>query len=289
MSLEDAEAQIKKYDEDGNGQIEFSEFLQVVIDMRQDADTAEQIEQSFKEIAGNRDTITEEQLRQLLDPEDVEYLITKMDANEDGGFDYKTFVKVAYGQQAASADYYAKQLGGLTPRADGGERAARRAATPEPARGRSQSPAAAQSARAATPPPVEPEPAPAVVPAPAAAENDDVVASDDDDLDLGDLEEILDDDQDPAPAQAAASAAAEEPTQAAAAAAQEEEFGGYTSMMYVTEEEEASEELDLDQIAALEEAGEIDGDTLCWTEGMEEWMALDDCRHLFDWPVEGAE
>ena len=33
MSLEDAEAQIKKYDEDGNGQIEFSEFLQVVIGM----------------------------------------------------------------------------------------------------------------------------------------------------------------------------------------------------------------------------------------------------------------
>ena len=52
----------------------------------------EQIEQSFKEIASNRDTISEEQLRQLLDPEDVEYLITKMDANEDGGFDYKTFV-----------------------------------------------------------------------------------------------------------------------------------------------------------------------------------------------------
>jgi Ca2+-binding EF-hand superfamily protein len=72
MSLEDAEAQIAKHNEDGNGQIEFSEFVQVVMGLRrQDNDTSEQVQRSFKELAGNHDTITEEQLRQLMETEDV--------------------------------------------------------------------------------------------------------------------------------------------------------------------------------------------------------------------------
>jgi hypothetical protein len=54
--------------------------------------------------------------------------------------------------------------------------------------------------------------------------------------------------------------------------------------MYVTEEGEASEELDMATVAQLVEQGVIEPDTLCWTEGMDEWMPFEDCSHLFIWP-----
>lgn len=67
-------------------------------------------------------------------------------------------------------------------------------------------------------------------------------------------------------------------------AVESESTGIYDTMMYVTEEEEASEELDMAAIQKLVEEGVIEADTLCWTEGMDEWMAFEDCSHLFIWP-----
>ena len=64
----------------------------------------------------------------------------------------------------------------------------------------------------------------------------------------------------------------------------EESTGIYDTMMYVTEEEEASEELDMATVQKLVEEGVIEADTLCWTEGMDEWTAFEDCSHLFIWP-----
>ena len=55
-------------------------------------------------------------------------------------------------------------------------------------------------------------------------------------------------------------------------------------MMYVTDAEEASEELDMATVQKLVEEGVIEADTLCWTEGMDEWLAFEDCSHLFIWP-----
>ena len=59
----------------------------------------------------------------MMDPTDAEYLLSKLEPNEDGGYDYKTFVNVAYGKQEAPADHYTKAVGGLTPRPDGTPRA----------------------------------------------------------------------------------------------------------------------------------------------------------------------
>jgi hypothetical protein len=67
-------------------------------------------------------------------------------------------------------------------------------------------------------------------------------------------------------------------------AVEAESTGIYDTMMYVTEEEEASEELDMATVAQLVEQGVIEPDTLCWTEGMDEWMPFEDCSHLFIWP-----
>lgn len=52
-----------------------------------------------------------------MDAADAEYLLSKLEENEDGGYDYSTFVKVAYGKQEAPADFYSRPVGGLTPRA----------------------------------------------------------------------------------------------------------------------------------------------------------------------------
>jgi hypothetical protein len=75
----------------------------------------------------------------MMDAADAEYLLSKLEENEDGGYDYSTFVKVAYGKQEAPADFYSRPVGGLTPRPDGTPRtrgttmSAAPAAAPAPA------------------------------------------------------------------------------------------------------------------------------------------------------------
>ena len=145
LELSDCEAIVAKYDDSKDGAIEWDEFVQIVIEQRTDNDTPEQIQESFKELAQNRDSITEEQLRQMMDAADAEYLLSKLDPDEDGGYDYKTFVKIAYGQQAAGDDYYTKSVGGLTPRPDGTPRtrtaSTAAAAAPAPAPAPAKAPA----------------------------------------------------------------------------------------------------------------------------------------------------
>ena len=245
-------------DEDGNGQIEFSEFLSVVMEMRQDSDTPEQITASFKELAANRDTITEEQMRQLMEPEDVDYLTSKMDADEDGGYDYKTFVKVAYGQQEAGADYYAKPLKGLTPRERTGGRKSvggSELAASTPAVSSSVANVQAEDGQIDSP----------VILSEEELEKDETAELDDlDDLELptsGDEEPMADEQQNDA--------------------AGEDDDELFHTLMYVTEAEEASDELNMDEVRELLDAGEITDDTLCWTEGMENWVPWSECMHLF--------
>ena len=47
----------EQIDANGDGSLEWDEFVQVVVDQRTDTDTPEQIQESFKELAQNRDTI----------------------------------------------------------------------------------------------------------------------------------------------------------------------------------------------------------------------------------------
>ena len=58
----------------------------------------------------------------MMDAADAEYLLSKLEPDEDGGYDYKTFVNVAYGKQEAPEDHYTRAVGGLTPRPDGTKR-----------------------------------------------------------------------------------------------------------------------------------------------------------------------
>ena len=67
LEMEQAEALMAKYDENGDGRLEWDEFVQVIVAERTDDDTPQQIQDSFRELAQNRDSITEEQLRQMMD------------------------------------------------------------------------------------------------------------------------------------------------------------------------------------------------------------------------------
>ena len=55
-------------------------------------------------------------------------------------------------------------------------------------------------------------------------------------------------------------------------------------MMYVQEDETASYELTLPEIIELINVGKITEETLCWTEGMDNWYPFEECKHLFAWP-----
>lgn len=57
LELSDAEAIMAKYDDSKSGTLEWDEFVQVVVEQRTDTDTPEQIQESFKELAQNRDYI----------------------------------------------------------------------------------------------------------------------------------------------------------------------------------------------------------------------------------------
>jgi hypothetical protein len=59
---------------------------------------------------------------------------------------------------------------------------------------------------------------------------------------------------------------------------------GYETMMYVQEDETASDELTLPEIIEEINAGKITEETLCWTEGMDNWYPFEECKHLFAWP-----
>lgn len=61
-----------------------------------DSDTADAIEESFRVIAGDKDFVTESDMRSVMDQEKVDYLVKAMPKYGDDGFDYKAWVKVAY-------------------------------------------------------------------------------------------------------------------------------------------------------------------------------------------------
>ena len=69
----------------------------------------------------------------MMDAIDAEYLLSKLEPDEDGGYDYKTFVNVAYGKQEAPDDHYTRAVGGLTPRPDGTKRTRGTTASAAPA------------------------------------------------------------------------------------------------------------------------------------------------------------
>jgi len=86
-----------KFDNDGDGFIQFEEFISFMSQVVKEGTGYEDIIESFAEIAGGKDFITEAQLRTNLEAEEAEFLIKNM-PKVSGGFDYKQYAKNTYGK-----------------------------------------------------------------------------------------------------------------------------------------------------------------------------------------------
>jgi len=82
----------------GADKISFDQFTTLMTDRAKDSDTADSILESFKVIAGDKDFVTQSDLAAVMQPDQVEYLVANMPKSdlEDGAFDYKKWVQIAY-------------------------------------------------------------------------------------------------------------------------------------------------------------------------------------------------
>eukprot|EP01134_Creolimax_fragrantissima_P002532 CFRG2532T1 len=82
-----------KVDPDKNGTVTFEAFVDFLSKDKQDATSSEQFKESFKIIAGDKNYITEEEIRRDLSPATADYIMTviKPKAGVEGGLDYEGF------------------------------------------------------------------------------------------------------------------------------------------------------------------------------------------------------
>ena len=93
---------IREVDLDGNGTIDFKEFLCLMVKKMKDTDTDEELLEAFKVF--DRDGngfITSHELRNVMNslgenltPEEIEEMIKEADLDNDGQIDYNEFVKM---------------------------------------------------------------------------------------------------------------------------------------------------------------------------------------------------
>jgi len=97
ISDDDAKARVNEFDKDGNGEIDFQEFMDFMIKRREEGDSPEAIVESFREIAGGKDYITEAELAPHLTPAQLEHVKKTMPKKGDG-YDYTKFTKDSFNQ-----------------------------------------------------------------------------------------------------------------------------------------------------------------------------------------------
>lgn len=90
-------------DPNETGYVSFEAFLDFMTKQMVDQDTADQVLNSFKVLAGDKPYITADELRRELPPEQAEYCIARMapysgDGAPEGALDYMSFSSALYGQ-----------------------------------------------------------------------------------------------------------------------------------------------------------------------------------------------
>ncbi|KAH7973053.1 hypothetical protein HPB52_020839 [Rhipicephalus sanguineus] len=90
-------------DPNNTGYVHFDAFLDFMTRESTDRDTAEQIIDSFRILAGDKPYITAEELRRELPPDQAEYCIRRMAAYKGhgsvpGALDYMSFSTALYGE-----------------------------------------------------------------------------------------------------------------------------------------------------------------------------------------------
>ncbi|KNC86979.1 hypothetical protein SARC_00872 [Sphaeroforma arctica JP610] len=80
-------------DPEGTGQVSFEAFADFAARDKQDATSSDQFKESFKIIAGDKDYITEEEIRRDMSPATADYIMSVIKPKEgvEGGLDYLAF------------------------------------------------------------------------------------------------------------------------------------------------------------------------------------------------------
>jgi Ca2+-binding EF-hand superfamily protein len=90
---------MKNVDPDGKG-ISFDKFTEHMIKRTKDTDSRDEIMDSFKALANDKEFVTETDLRKVLTNDRVNYLISHMPKYSGAdGYDYKAWVDQAYGSK----------------------------------------------------------------------------------------------------------------------------------------------------------------------------------------------
>jgi len=86
-------------DQDGDGKANFEEFASYMERISSGSDTPDSIKHAFKTLAGDKDYVTEADLRAVLPNEKVEYCLKHMAPypGVQGGYNYHTFTDKLYG------------------------------------------------------------------------------------------------------------------------------------------------------------------------------------------------
>lgn len=85
------------YDTNGDGKISFDEFIEFMIMINKESTGYDDVLSAFQSIAEGQDTVTENQLRAVMEKDEVDYLLSKMPKVGDA-YDYKTYLSQTYGQ-----------------------------------------------------------------------------------------------------------------------------------------------------------------------------------------------
>jgi len=92
---DEAKKMFDSVDTDGNGSMEFDEFMDFMIKRRESSDSPEAIIEAFREIAGGKDYITEAEMAPHLTPEQLEHAKKVMPKKGDG-YDYTAFTNASF-------------------------------------------------------------------------------------------------------------------------------------------------------------------------------------------------
>jgi len=89
---------IRSVDGDGDGQVTFNEFLGYMEQISTTKDTPEDLKAAFKILAGDKDYVTEADLRSVIPADKVQYCLAHMSPypGVQGGYDYNSFAVKLY-------------------------------------------------------------------------------------------------------------------------------------------------------------------------------------------------
>jgi actinin alpha len=90
---------IQGIDGDGDQKVTFEEFAGYMERVSSGSDTPDSIKSAFKTLAGDKDYVTEADLRSVLPGDKVEFILARMEPypGVPGGFNYNTFTDKLYG------------------------------------------------------------------------------------------------------------------------------------------------------------------------------------------------